>query len=91
MYVMRFPIALPNALPSLRTACCLEGTFLASRAPSFPRGHPPSGAAPRTIAQVPLVDGDGRKAVIDLVKGAPASEKLMVIFDGEKRQTAYET
>ena len=57
----------------------------------MPRGHPPSGAAPRTIAQVPLVDGDGRKAVIDLVKGAPASEKLMVIFDGEKRQTAYET
>jgi len=50
-----------------------------------------SAAMKQLVPNVPLVDGDGRKAVIDLVKGAPASEKLMVIFDGEKRQTAYET
>ena len=28
---------------------------------------------------------------MDLVKAAPAGEKVAVIFDGEKRQTAYET
>jgi hypothetical protein len=40
---------------------------------------------------VALVDGDGRKAVLELVKKAPAGERIAVIFDGEKRHTAYET
>ena len=38
-----------------------------------------------------LVDDDGRKAVLKLVHEAPADERIAVIFDGEKRATAYET
>lgn len=41
--------------------------------------------------EVKLVDGDGRAAVQQIVRSAPATERLAVIFDGEKRQTAYET
>lgn len=37
------------------------------------------------------VDGDGRRAVLDLVARAKAGDRLAVIFDGEKRRTAYET
>ena len=37
------------------------------------------------------VDDDGRAAVVRLVREAPAGERLAVIFDGEKRATAYET
>ena len=40
---------------------------------------------------VQLVDADGRASVLELVRKAPASERLAVIFDGEKRQTAYQT
>ena len=49
-------------------------------------------AALRALApDVALVDADGRASVLDLVARAPPSERLAVIFDGEKRQTAYET
>lgn len=37
------------------------------------------------------VDGDGRAEVLRLVGAAAAGERLAVIFDGEKRQTAYAT
>ena len=50
-----------------------------------------SAALAALAPSVRLVDADGRKAVIDLVNAAPAGEVLAVIFDGEKRQTAYET
>jgi len=46
----------------------------------------------RTLAPgVSLVDADGRASVVELVRRAPPKERLAVIFDGEKRQTAYET
>ena len=49
-------------------------------------------AAMRTLApQLTMVDADGRASVIKLVNAAPKDEKLAVIFDGEKRHTAYET
>jgi hypothetical protein len=40
---------------------------------------------------VRLLDGDGRALVRSLVHKAPKGERVAVIFDGEKRQTAYET
>ena len=50
------------------------------------------GAAMASLApQVKLVDADGRAAVVAAVREAPPSERLAVIFDGEKRQTAYTT
>ncbi len=46
----------------------------------------------RTVsAGVRLVDADGRRAVVRAVESAPRSERIGVIFDGEKRATAYET
>ena len=41
--------------------------------------------------EIALIDADGREAVQRLVRDAPASERIAVIFDGEKRQTAYTT
>jgi hypothetical protein len=40
---------------------------------------------------VRMVDGDGRRNVVRLVRDAPATERIAVVFDGEKRATAYET
>ena len=40
---------------------------------------------------VRLLDGDGRRLVIETVRAAPPSERVAVIFDGEKRRVAYET
>ena len=37
------------------------------------------------------VDADGRQSVVQLVRQAAPGERIAVIFDGEKRQTAYET
>ena len=49
-------------------------------------------SALRSLApSVRQVDGDGRAAVLQLVAEAPSAERIAVIFDGEKRQTAYET
>ena len=45
-------------------------------------------AAPTTVLQVL---GDGSVEVPRLVRGAPPSERIAVIFDGEKRRAAYQT
>ena len=50
-----------------------------------------SEALRRRAPEVTLIDGDGRAEVQRLVRASHGSERLAVIFDGEKRQTAYET
>jgi len=40
---------------------------------------------------VAIVDGDGRQLVQAIARRRGAAERVAVIFDGEKRQTAYET
>lgn len=45
----------------------------------------------RAAPSISLVDDDGRRAVIEAVKSLPSDERVAVIFDGEKRMTAYET
>ena len=50
-----------------------------------------SSALRASAPSITLVDGDGRTEVLNAVARAPSGERLAVIFDGEKRLTAYET
>jgi len=43
------------------------------------------------VPSVRLIDGDGRAEVVKLVRALPPNERVAVIFDGEKRLSAYTT